>query len=574
MAETGQTRITSFGGNPTTYNNNSARILKGRDVTILRPEGGIEHRMYDDGTMTRVDNRTGEFIPVPEEYDAYWRNAFEQAQMNVRPNLLQRGVHWVGRGIEKAGNWLQRFEDGGTTQQVASPEQDVMNTIDAAIGEIQNKRPGQAVQKLAAMMQDPNYSMIIDMIKQEYPQIEGVLNTVEQMVGAFKCGGKTKKKVKKGAKGCVPCKKLMRVGGKLINVLTDCEGNIISKHQTGGWLIPKGEDGMLTQRRNALLNTGHTKDWLTQQEGITKTGVGKKYYQSADGFIYSIEGTANGWGPATKLGRYMRSKPGGAYQLTDEEGNLVEGGHSFDASSMISAIDATNSEKAYTSAGNTQQYYDPITKKWYNATYNMQTKAWDTTGEASHENFGDDDLYAGGNWQSGTITREGATAAGIDSSKFNIEAPTVRGVRGKGGNSLFGEAATGPTSQDYIDQYGFQGALNNEGRLRRSRLLEAKQDRRAASRAALKNGLFGQGQLRAINQEWKDTRDEIKSQHKAQTAALINAYTGRSHSTVGTPNLTTGSMTHTPASTTQSTPAKKEEYTIMQKQGGWLNKFN
>jgi hypothetical protein len=56
----------------------------------------------------------------------------------------------------------------------------------------------------------------------------------------FKCGGKTKKKVKKGAKGCVPCKKLMRVGGKLINVLTDCEGNIISKHQTGGYLIPKG----------------------------------------------------------------------------------------------------------------------------------------------------------------------------------------------------------------------------------------------------------------------------------------------------------------------------------------------
>jgi hypothetical protein len=75
--------------------------------------------------------------------------------------------------------------------------------------------------------------------------------------------------------------------------------------------------------------------------------------------------------------------------------------------------------------------------------------------------------------------------------------------------------------------------------------------------------LFGQGQLRAINQEWRDTRDEIKSQHKAQTAALINAYTGRSHSTVGTPNLTTGSMTHTPASTAQATPAKKEEYTIM-----------
>jgi hypothetical protein len=54
-----------------------------------------------------------------------------------------------------------------------------------------------------------------------------------------------------------------------------------------------------------------------------------------------------------KLGKYMQSKPG-TFQLIDVEGNLVEGGHSFDATSMISAIDATNAEKAYTSAGNTQ----------------------------------------------------------------------------------------------------------------------------------------------------------------------------------------------------------------------------
>lgn len=292
MAETRQTRITWLGGNPTTYNDNSARILKGKDVLVLRPEGGIEHRMYDDGTLTRVDNRTGEFIPVPEEYKSYWRNAFEQAKSNAKPNLLQRGVHWVGRGVEKAGNWLQRFEDGGTTQQVASPEQDVMNTIEAAIGEIQTKRPGQAVQKLAAMMQDPNYSMIIDTIKQEYPQIEGVLNTVEQMVGAYKCGGKTKKKVKKGAKGCVPCKKLMKVGGKLVNVWTDCEGNVISKHQAGGWLIPKGENGL--EAKYKVSNSYRTY----------KTGAGtigqQHYYIGVDGNLYNQQVNNNGlWDTGT-----------------------------------------------------------------------------------------------------------------------------------------------------------------------------------------------------------------------------------------------------------------------------------
>ena len=59
----------------------------------------------------------------------------------------------------------------------------------------------------------------------------------------FKCGGKTKKKVKKGAKGCVPCKKLLKVGGKLINVWTDCEGRIIHKNAKGGWIV-KAEGGI------------------------------------------------------------------------------------------------------------------------------------------------------------------------------------------------------------------------------------------------------------------------------------------------------------------------------------------
>lgn len=290
--------------------------------------------------------------------------------------------------------------------------------------------------------------------------------------------------------------------------------------------------------------------------------------------MYSIEGTASGWGPAVKLdGQYIQSEPGGAWQLSDGQGNLIDGGHTIDSNSMITAADALNAEKAYTSAGNTQQYYDPTTKKWYNATYNMQTKAWDTTGEATHDNFGNDDVYSGGNWQAGTITREGATAAGIDGSQFNIDAPTVRGVKGKAGNSLFGEAAAGPTAQDYIDQYGFQGALQNEARLQSARLLSAKNDRRAARRAAWKTGNVGNGQLNAIRQEYKDTRDEIKSQHKAQTAALLNRYTSRNHSTIGAQSLTSGTMNHTPAPTGSPTGAKSEEYTVLQQQGGWLNKF-
>ena len=111
----------------------------------------------------------------------------------------------------------------------------------------------------------------LDALKAKDPNIEDKLNAIEEVAMAnsmyMKRGGcvKSKKtKVKKGAKGCVPCKKLMRIGGKLVNVLTDCEGNIISKHQAGGW-IPKADEGteLLERRRQALLKK-NDMNWLNQ----------------------------------------------------------------------------------------------------------------------------------------------------------------------------------------------------------------------------------------------------------------------------------------------------------------------
>ena len=110
----------------------------------------------------------------------------------------------------------------------------------------------------------------------------------------FKCGGKTKKKVKKGAKGCVPCKKLMKVGGRLINVLTDCEGHIISKHQVGGWLIPKGENGL------------ETKYKVSSAYRAPKTGIGtansSHYYVDSDNNLYTQTVDVSGnWTPGTPV---------------------------------------------------------------------------------------------------------------------------------------------------------------------------------------------------------------------------------------------------------------------------------
>lgn len=224
----------------------------------------------------------------PQRLARYRSYVKEGEQANDYMSLFEDFLRLIGLK-KKDGGWLTKFQNGGQTAQSISPEQDVMNTIDAAIGEMQTNRPGQAVQKLAAMMQDPNYSMIIDVIKQEYPQIEGVLNTVEQMIGAFKCGGKTKKKVKKGANGCVPCKKLMKIGGRLTNVLVDCEGNII-KHATGGW-IRKGQIGLNT--------AGIVKDQFKQDNlsADNAANLQDRYFLKSDGTLgyQTWDSSAKSW---------------------------------------------------------------------------------------------------------------------------------------------------------------------------------------------------------------------------------------------------------------------------------------
>ena len=500
MAETEQTRITRFGGNPTTYNNNSARILKGRDVMVLRPEGGIEHRMYDDGTMTRVDDRTGEYIPVPEEYDAYWRDAFEQAQTNARPNLLQRGVHWIGRGIEKAGNWLQRFEEGGTTQQAVSPEQDVMNTIDAAIGEMQTNRPGKAVQKLATMMQDPSYSMIIDMMRQEYPQIESILNTVERMVGAYKCGGKTKKKVKKGAKGCVPCKKLMRVGGKLVNVWSDCEGNIISKHQAGGWLIPKGQVGLTAQ---------FVQEPYRKAKAATDTG-------SANDVHY-----------------YLNDDDNKIYMQTYTDGTGWGNGELADMNNF---------------------------------------KNWVTTANTSGQILGKNFFVNGFNFDyrtnMGTMSKNDAQAAGIDSDQFK----TSLGTRGKyeaSYNPLFGESRPSEVdiTQGYINSLGgMNAAVKHERQQRRKDRREQRAEHRgynSSARLSTKDSDTSNDFNVLTTDEKQANLNNIDTNYANQASRMAAAMRAKwANYNVGTP-----------ASATTSNSGTNSKRDVL-KQGGWLNKFN
>ena len=196
-----------------------------------------------------------------------------------------------------SGGWLSKFENGGATQQPEANKQkrmqELLLIINGAAKELSTKQPGDNVAYLAQVMQDPQESELLEAIVAEIPDAQAVLDQVNQMSSQmFKCGGKTKKKVKKGAKGCVPCKKLMKVGGRLINVWSDCEGNIISKHQVGGWLIPKGEDGL------------EAKYKVSSAYRTNKTGTGtigqQHYFIGADGNLYNQQVNDSGlWGTGT-----------------------------------------------------------------------------------------------------------------------------------------------------------------------------------------------------------------------------------------------------------------------------------
>jgi hypothetical protein len=79
--DTNKTRITTVGGNPTTYGNRSARIRTTlNNGLILTPDGstGTAHILYDDGRLVTYNN-SGDEVPVAEEYVDYWRKAFDEA---------------------------------------------------------------------------------------------------------------------------------------------------------------------------------------------------------------------------------------------------------------------------------------------------------------------------------------------------------------------------------------------------------------------------------------------------------------------------------------------------------------
>ena len=423
----------------------------------------VEKRFSRDGLAPHLQNiRTLEFKypdpwwqPIKEYVAPRWNQLMDQAK------------------IQKNGGWLTKYALGGEVpQQAQTEDRQLLALVTSAYKEVESGKLGESFIYVAQMLQDSQGAAKLDSLRTQIPELEEMLNAIEEVAfqqsAYMKRGGcAKKKKVKKGAKGCVPCKKLMKIGGRLVNVLTDCEGNIISKHQTGGWIL-KAETGteLLERQRQALIQKRGI-DWLNKQDHTVTAN--QKYYVGTDGKLYQATGKLTN-------GTWSWDTSGSAI-----EGAVNKNGTwSINGKAVTAVAQNALGNDYYTGA--THQIYDPTTGKYFN--YSANGTGWTKGAEATADDFTREDYYEGTDMTNWTISPEKAKEHGIDASAFAGPRPKERGVYGDAPNSLLGLEARDPDGTDYINQFGVQGAWTRENSIMQGKFNEAWRDRRTALQSA------------------------------------------------------------------------------------------
>lgn len=540
-------------------------------------EPDAERRLSENGLAPHLQNiRTLQF----KHPDPWWQSVKDEILVPMKNRIAPKWNGLLDKAkIKKQGGYLTKYALGGATQQTNSQEEEkgLKTLIDSAYQEVASGKPGDSFIYVAQLLQDAEAMVKIDALKAKDPSIEDKLNAIEEVAMAnsmyMKRGGcvKSKKaKVKKGAKGCVPCKKLMRIGGKLVNVLTDCEGNVISKHQAGGW-IPKADQGaeLLERQRQALLKK-NDMNWLNQQDATVTAN--QKYY-TKDGNLYLAKGKlTNGTWSWDTSGAAIEgaTQNNGVWSLNGQTINTV-------------AHDALGTDY-YTGA--THQVYDPTTGKYFN--YSANGTGWTKGAEATANDFTKEDYYEGTNMDNWTISPELAQKYGIDASSFAGPRPQKRGVYGDAANSLLGTEARDPDGTDYINQFGVQGAWSRENSIMRDKFRQARLDKRtllsAASASLTDNIADNDISASAARQAYRAQRGKLKVERANHAAAIADAIRakwagwnpGVYNSTVkkevaGETDLLVGT---TPKKTV---PDGGDDHSLLvggtKGRGGWLTKF-
>lgn len=287
------TRITWL-GQPTTYNVNSpkqGRIARRNGHLTIIPDNGTDH-FLKDGVVYDYDLTAQ---PRVAENQGYWLQAFDQAQKNAQPNLMQKGVHWLGRKLGKAGNWLQNFQEGGAMGQQLDPE---------AVIQALHENPEETISALLELGEEGE--QILSILSED-PELGSLIQQAKQNLGIeMDENGGT---VKKAGCGCKAT--LRREGGRLISV--DCNGNVIQKKKGG--CVKKGLEG---------IPGGITKEtfdsWLAANSPENRSYASRKKL-AADLGIQNYSGTYN---QNMQLWKLLRDKQSSATARQDAPAEPIQ----------------------------------------------------------------------------------------------------------------------------------------------------------------------------------------------------------------------------------------------------------
>lgn len=588
-----------------------------------------------DGTRTVTTTR---YTSNPKEVQK-GRNAFFAP--GEYTSWIQRMLNSIFKN-EKGGTmkYLQAYAGGGEMQQLLAQ---LMKLAQAAAKEIEQGQVGEASQKLLAAKEQLGESW--NQIIQQVPQLEELVSAIEEntpvmeeggaveYLNSLKCGGKPKK-IKKAEAGC-PCKKmkkLMREGGKIVEVVVDCNGNIISAKK--GCKVQKGEGGI----PNGFDST-HDSDWLMKQKAGAnpgqKTAADDQYYK-INNKTYKRSALADAagnyfWGEGVEVDPTSLSLGDNYFNdRTFADDNAFRNSQFFKADAFKTGADIPFTQQYIGKDGN---LYTSTAVKMNDGNWTWNKGVLARPSELTNEDYAKGFDPATGKY----ATLQDAFDNGIkitadNASKYSDEklsnynqVNTMWGGRVKGttGNSILGTEASKVTAADAIDQLGgYSNAMKMNNNLYRAAKAQAKADYKLAT-----TGLYGLSkEYRTSNWEEKDQdgnvtktlgvagRDTVRAWRRAareeakagrdnaisgaRKAAIANRqYLINEHNSrisgpdnivvpaavpVKNPNMTTvtTSTTSTPKKDEQKTfaPAaascgKKLKKVSKHANGGWLNKF-
>lgn len=440
------------------------------------------------------------------------------------------------------------LQQGGQmdSQQVLNQ---VVSIIETAGKEIQEGEVGKGTQALVQLLQDKQGVELVAQVVEQAPEFGQIVEAVAQAMQQPQSAEKGA--ILEAANGCKTCrnyKQLMRRGGKVVEILVDCNGRPVIKAKKG-CKVRKGQLGL----SDGIVNEKYTKAYSTETPA-PEEGSESSIFYDAD---------------AKKLRQNVYAD--GKWGVQDFATTPMKIGTKI--------AEGVDSPKTYV-------YFDPQTGRLMQQSYDVN-KGWQQA-----VNYTDlpEDFYAQGyNPETGVFDSPENAIAAMKQEKYdsyNTVAPTWGPAIGTPGNTAIGIGRF-VTAQQAIDQLGYKGALQTNADLLKIHKRSAIKDANAAilnsyradedkMKQELGNSYVeGKGSaLHQFREQKRQERRDAKKLYKQQYTSNLYNLAGNSPHALRL--KAANSYQATPGNVAASAPAPDASNYLLkeEKQGGWLNKYN